>query len=92
MTKATGQVELINRYGLHQRPAMKVIETATPFKSEIFLIREDMRCNAKSIIDIVMLAAEKGVVLTVEAEGEDAHDAVQAIQDLFQRKFDLDED
>ncbi|MCA8919123.1 MAG: HPr family phosphocarrier protein [Planctomycetes bacterium] len=89
---ATAEVELLNKYGLHQRPAMKVIETASRFGAEIYLIRGEQRCNAKSIIDVIMLAAEKGTVLKVEAEGDDADDAVKALIDLFKNKFYLNEE
>jgi phosphocarrier protein HPr len=89
---ATGEVELLNRYGLHQRPAMKVIETASRFASDVFLVKGDHRCNAKSIIDVIMLAAEKGTRLVVEAQGPDEDDAVKTLVDLFQNKFYLDED
>lgn len=88
----TAEVELINKYGLHQRPAMKVIETASRFASEVHLNRGEQRCNAKSIIDVIMLAAEKGSKLTVEAEGHDADEAVKAIVDLFKNKFYLGEE
>lgn len=88
----TAEVELLNKYGLHQRPAMKVIETASRFGAEIYLIRGEQRCNAKSIIDVIMLAAEMGTVLKVEAEGDDADDAVKALIDLFKNKFYLSED
>jgi phosphocarrier protein len=86
------EVELLNKYGLHQRPAMKVIETASRFGSEIWLIRGDQRCNAKSIIDVIMLAAEKGTRLKVEAQGADAADAIKALIDLFGNKFYLNEE
>ena len=89
---ASATVELLNKYGLHQRPAMKVIETSSRFKSEIHLIKGGQRCNAKSIIDVIMLAAEKGSILTVEATGEDENDAVAAIKELFTNKFYLNED
>lgn len=88
----TAEVELLNKYGLHQRPAMKVIETASRFGADIHLVRGDQRCNAKSIIDVIMLAAEKGTRLTVEAEGDDAADAVKALVDLFANKFYLAEE
>lgn len=83
-------VKLLNKYGLHQRPAMKVIETAGRFTSDIFLIKEDKRCNAKSIIDVIMLAAECGSELGVEANGSDADEAVAAMEALFVNKFYLD--
>ena len=86
------EVELLNRDGLHQRPAMKVIETAGKFTAEVYLVKDEQRCNAKSIIDVIMLAAEKGTKLTVEAEGSDAEAAVQALVALFAAKFNLNED
>jgi len=86
------EVELLNRYGLHQRPAMKVIETAGKFSAEIYLVKGDQRCNAKSIIDVIMLAAEKGTKLVVEADGSDAEAAAKALVDLFAAKFHLNED
>ncbi|MBX3473965.1 MAG: HPr family phosphocarrier protein [Planctomycetes bacterium] len=89
---AVAEVELLNKYGLHQRPAMKVIETASKFASEIYLIKGDQRCNAKSIIDVIMLAAEKGTRLQVEAEGVDAEKAVASMIELFKNKFFLNED
>ena len=92
MTTANGTVVLLNKYGLHQRPAMKVIETSSRFKSDIYLLKGEQRCNAKSIIDVIMLAAEKGTELKVEAEGEDASEAVSAMQELFSKKFDLGEE
>jgi phosphocarrier protein HPr len=88
----TAEVELLNKYGLHQRPAMKVIETASRFGCDIYLLKGEQRCNAKSIIDVIMLAAEKGTILQVEAEGNDAGDAVKALIELFKNKFYLSED
>ncbi len=89
---ATAEVELLNKYGLHQRPAMKVIETASKFTAEVYLIKGDHRCNAKSIIDVIMLAAEKGTRLKVEAEGSDADAAVSSLVELFKNKFFLGEE
>lgn len=88
----TRKVTLLNKYGLHQRPAMKVIEAANRFKSAVALIRDDRRCNAKSIIDVIMLAAEKGTELVVEAVGEDEEAAASALVDLFANKFFLNEE
>lgn len=88
----TAEVELLNKYGLHQRPAMKVIETASRFGADIYLVKGEQRCNAKSIIDVIMLAAEMGTKLKVEADGDDADDAVKALIELFKNKFYLSED
>lgn len=89
---ATTTVTLLNKYGLHQRPAMKVIETTTKFKSDVKFIRDDKICNGKSIIDVMMLAAECGSTLEVHAEGEDEQDALRAIEELFAQKFYLNEE
>jgi phosphocarrier protein HPr len=89
---ASAEVELLNKYGLHQRPAMKVIETASRYASEVYLVRGEQRCNAKSIIDVIMLAAEKGTRLTVEAVGDDAQEAVQSLVELFRNRFHLSEE
>lgn len=86
------EVELLNKYGLHQRPAMKVIETAGKFRCDVYLIKDGQRCNAKSIIDVIMLAAEKGTKLTVEADGDDADEAISSLQELFRNKFYLEEE
>ncbi|MCF6228621.1 MAG: HPr family phosphocarrier protein [Planctomycetes bacterium] len=89
---AKAELELVNKYGLHQRPAMKVIETASRFRADVFLSNGEQRCNAKSIIDVIMLAAEKGTILTAEAEGDDAQEAIDALTELFANKFYLNEE
>lgn len=86
-------VKLLNKYGLHQRPAMKVIETSSRFKSDITLVKTDgRRCNAKSIIEVIMLAAECGEELGLEAKGPDEVQAAEAMKDLFGAKFHLNEE
>lgn len=71
---------------------MKVIETAQRFASDIYLVKGEQRCNAKSIIDVIMLAAEHGTRLTVEANGDDAGEAVKSLVDLFRNRFFLTEE
>ena len=71
---------------------MKVIETASRFSCDVFLVKGEQRCNAKSIIDVIMLAAEKGTRLTVEADGSDADAAVKSMIELFRNKFYLSEE
>jgi len=85
-------VKLLNKYGLHQRPAMKVIETSSRFKSEITLVKDGRRCNAKSIIEVIMLAAECGEELGLETKGPDEAEAAEAMRVLFGAKFHLNEE
>ncbi len=92
MKKVIREVELRNRLGLHARPSTMIATLASNFKSEIFIERlsDGMRANAKSVFGVMMLAAPKGTVLKIEAEGEDAEEAVKAIVELIERGFDED--
>ncbi|HEU5185003.1 MAG TPA: HPr family phosphocarrier protein [Gemmatimonadaceae bacterium] len=80
-------VQIMNRNGLHARPAAEVVKTAAKFKSEITMIRDDLEVNGKSIMGVMMLAAEFGATLTVRADGPDAQQAVDAIAELISQKF-----
>ncbi len=84
------EVELKNKLGLHARPSTMIANLASNFKSEIFIerISDGMRANAKSVFGVMMLAAPKGTILKIEAEGEDAEEAVRSIVDLINRGFD----
>jgi len=79
-----------NRLGLHARPAALVVSEASKFRSEIHLSKDDVEINAKSIMGVMMLAAEKGSRILVTACGEDEQQAVEAIEALFASKFDED--
>ncbi|MFZ8834523.1 MAG: HPr family phosphocarrier protein [Candidatus Caldipriscus sp.] len=92
MRKVVAEVELKNILGLHARPSTMIANLASNFKSEIFIerISDGMRANAKSVFGVMMLAAPKGTVLKIEAEGEDAEEAVKALVELINRGFDED--
>ena len=83
-------VEIINRNGLHARPAAEVVKVASKFKCDILIIRDDLEVNAKSIMGVMMLAAEFGSQLVVRANGPDAEEAVAAIAALVASKFGED--
>ena len=80
-------VQITNRNGLHARPAAEVVKTAAKFKSEITMVRDDLEVNGKSIMGVMMLAAEFGATLTIRANGPDALQAVDAIVALIAQKF-----
>jgi len=80
-------VQIVNRNGLHARPAAEVVKTAAKFKSEITMVRDDLEVNGKSIMGVMMLAAEFGASLTIRAHGPDAQQAVDAIAELIAQKF-----
>lgn len=80
-------VTIMNRNGLHARPAAEIVKTAAKFKSEITLMREDLEVNAKSIMGVMMLAAEFGSTLLLRAEGPDEEIALEAMATLIESKF-----
>ena len=78
---------IVNKLGLHARASAKLTQLAGGFESEIWLSRSGRRVNAKSIMGVMMLAAAKGAVVRVEAEGADADAALGALLQLIQEKF-----
>ncbi|MDQ6955401.1 MAG: HPr family phosphocarrier protein [Mariprofundaceae bacterium] len=80
-----------NRLGLHARASARFASKASHFECSLYLIKDDMEVNAKSIMGIMMLAAAKGTTLTLRAEGEDAQLALNAIEALVNDRFGEDE-
>jgi len=84
------KIQVMNRLGLHARPAAMVVQKASKFKSEIRLIRDQYEVNAKSIMSVMMLAAEMGSYVDIKAWGEDEASAAEEIAKLFEEKFGED--
>lgn len=80
-------IVISNKLGLHARAAAKLTQVAGRFSSEVYIARGTQRVNAKSIMGVMMLAAGLGTTVTVDAEGDDAHDALETIHKLFENKF-----
>jgi phosphocarrier protein HPr len=80
--------QIFNKLGLHARAAAKLSHLANMYTSDIYLIYNEDKVNAKSLLGILTLAASVGNEITLQAAGEDEEDAVAAISDLFNRKFD----
>ncbi len=76
-----------NKVGLHARPAALFVQTASRFKSTITVKKGDASANAKSILHVLTLGAGNGSVITVFAEGEDADQALKALEELHARNF-----
>jgi phosphocarrier protein HPr len=85
MTETT--ITIINRAGLHTRPAAMLVKLAAQYKSDIYLVRDGFHINAKSIIGVMTLAAEQGSTLVLQADGMDEQQAVEAITELFTTGF-----
>jgi phosphocarrier protein HPr len=82
------KVKITNKLGLHARPASLLVKTAVRFKSEVTIAKDDMEVNGKSIMGVMMLAAEKGSTLTITTAGADEEKAAEAIIRLVESKFD----
>ena len=78
------EIEVKNTDGMHMRPAMQFVDVASSFSSTIQVSNGDMSVDAKSIMQMTMLAATQGTLLKVTAEGEDAQDAVNALRKLVE--------
>ena len=80
-------VTIINKLGLHARAASKLVNCASQFESEVFIIRKDNRVNAKSIMGVMMLAASKGAELGLEIEGNDEQSCRDGLVELINNRF-----
>lgn len=80
-------VEIVNKLGLHARPSAKLTQLASSFKSHVFVARNGRRVNAKSIMGVMMLAAAKGTTVTLETDGDDEAEALEAIASLISSGF-----
>jgi phosphocarrier protein HPr len=80
-------VEILNRNGLHARPAAEVVKTAARFQANITIVRDDVEVNGKSIMGVMMLAAECGAAITIRTEGSDADEALLALVELVAGRF-----
>jgi phosphocarrier protein HPr len=84
---AERSVQIANRNGLHARPAAEIVKTAARFKSAITIARDDLEVNGKSIMGVMMLAAEFGATLVLKADGPDADEAVNSLAQVITNKF-----
>jgi phosphocarrier protein len=81
------QLLIRNQLGLHARACALFVKTSSRFKSEVFVSRDDLEVNGKSIMGVMMLAAEEGSTITVRATGDDEAAAIEALRDLVDGKF-----
>jgi phosphocarrier protein HPr len=84
------QATIVNQEGLHARPAARIVRLASAFAAEITLSKDGMDVNGKSIMGVMMLAAECGSEITIRANGPDAEEAVQALAELVANGFGED--
>ena len=85
--KVEKEITILNRLGLHARPAAMFVRVVSRFRCEIWVAKEGEEINGKSIMGLMMLAAGQGSKLRVRAEGPDAAEAVKGIEELIQSRF-----
>jgi phosphocarrier protein len=76
-----------NQLGLHARACALFVKTAAKFRSDVFVARDDLEVNGKSIMGVMMLAAEEGSTIRVRVQGPDEADALEALRELVEGKF-----
>ena len=81
-------VEVVNALGFHARPAAKFVHLAGKFGCDLWLEKDGLEVNAKSIMGVLMLAAKKGSQLVIRAEGDDAKEALEVLADLITGGFE----
>ncbi|TYO99518.1 phosphocarrier protein [Geothermobacter ehrlichii] len=81
---------IVNRLGLHARAAAQLVQTATKFKADILVGKDDLEVNGKSIMGILMLAAPKGSVIRISINGEDEAEAMETLGGLIEDGFGED--
>jgi len=84
------KIKVINKLGLHARPSSLLVKLAIKFRSEVKIKKDEMEVNGKSIMGVMMLAAECGSDLTFILDGVDEIEAMEQIENLFLSKFDED--
>jgi phosphocarrier protein len=94
MASASKDIVVSNKLGLHARPAMQFVDLANQFKSDITVHKfgeEPGEADGKSVMQMIILAAEQGTKMRVDANGDDAEEAVTKLAELFESKFGEDD-
>ena len=84
----TQEFTIVNKMGMHARPAAQFVKRASKFSCEVWVEKDDEQVNGKSIMGLMMLAAGQGAKLTITTEGQDAESAMQELGRLIQCGFD----
>ncbi|WP_026957970.1 MULTISPECIES: HPr family phosphocarrier protein [Aliagarivorans] len=88
--KLSRQLTVRNKLGIHARPAIKLVELNARYDAELTIIDGEKRASADSVMGLLVLASAQGSTLTVVAEGKDAEQAMDAVQQLIEDKFEED--
>ncbi|HET6231126.1 MAG TPA: HPr family phosphocarrier protein [Longimicrobiaceae bacterium] len=86
----SSEVTVVNKYGLHARPAAELVKLANRFGADVWIRKDEVEVSAKSIMGVMMLAAECGSQVQIRAQGDDAEQAVGALVELVRNRFGED--
>lgn len=81
------EVRIVNKHGLHARPAAELVKLASRFDADVWVSKAELEVSGKSIMGVLMLAAECGSELVIRAAGEDSVEAVDALSSLIESRF-----
>lgn len=81
------KIKILNSLGLHARPAAQFVKITTKFDCDVYISKDGMEVNAKSIMGVMMLAAEQGSFISVKCDGEGENDCINELKDLVANKF-----
>ena len=90
MMEASSEVQIVNKYGLHARPAAELVKLANRFSCEVWIRKDEVEVSGKSIMGVMMLAAECGSTVEIRARGDDSQAAVDALAQLVLNRFGED--
>ena len=85
--EASSEVQIVNKYGLHARPAAELVKLANRFASDVWIRKDEVEVSGKSIMGVMMLAAECGSQVVVRANGSDEDAAIAALEELIRNGF-----
>ena len=88
--KLEKEISIVNRLGLHARPAAMFVRVASRYRSEIWVAKEGEEVNGKSIMGLMMLAAGQGSKVRIRCEGPDAEEAIEELEELINARFNED--
>lgn len=83
----SAEVKIINKTGLHARPAATFVKQAGKFKSSVTIVKDGKEANAKAMLSVLALGASMGSIITIKADGEDEQNAVTTLVELIKSKF-----
>ncbi len=87
MSRHEIEITLINKHGLHARPATQFVQLANKYESKIEVIKKDLVVDGKSVTSMLTLGAEKGTLLRIRVDGQDADEAISKLSGLIKGKF-----